>query len=98
MEEESCRAEMVNVRYLVDDVEAAVAWYTTHLGFTLLSKQVLRSRMSRAAPCASCSAARQARLADQCPPVSGPSQAAGTAFISSLTIFLPKLRDCAQRA
>jgi catechol 2,3-dioxygenase-like lactoylglutathione lyase family enzyme len=32
-------AETVNVRYMVDDVEAAVAWYTTHLGFTLLSKR-----------------------------------------------------------
>ncbi len=31
-------AEAVSVRYIVDDVEAAVAWYTTHLGFTLLSK------------------------------------------------------------
>jgi catechol 2,3-dioxygenase-like lactoylglutathione lyase family enzyme len=30
--------ETVNVRYIVDDVEAAVSWYTTHLGFTLLSK------------------------------------------------------------
>lgn len=30
---------MVNVRYMVDDVEAAVAWYTTHLGFKLLSNQ-----------------------------------------------------------
>ena len=28
----------VNVRYMVDDVEAAVAFYTTHLGFALLSK------------------------------------------------------------
>ena len=28
---------IVNVRYMVDDVEAAVAWYTTHLGFTLLT-------------------------------------------------------------
>jgi catechol 2,3-dioxygenase-like lactoylglutathione lyase family enzyme len=28
----------VNVRYMVDDVEGAVAFYTTHLGFTLLSK------------------------------------------------------------
>ena len=28
----------VNVRYMVDNVEAAVAFYTTHLGFTLLSK------------------------------------------------------------
>jgi catechol 2,3-dioxygenase-like lactoylglutathione lyase family enzyme len=28
---------IVNVRYMVDDVEAAVAWYTRHLGFSLLS-------------------------------------------------------------
>lgn len=27
--------EFVNVRYLVDDVESAVAFYTTHLGFDL---------------------------------------------------------------
>jgi catechol 2,3-dioxygenase-like lactoylglutathione lyase family enzyme len=32
-------AETVNVRYRVDDVEAAVAWYTTHLGFRLLTNQ-----------------------------------------------------------
>jgi catechol 2,3-dioxygenase-like lactoylglutathione lyase family enzyme len=30
-------SEMANVRYMVDDVEAATAWYTKHLGFTLLS-------------------------------------------------------------
>ena len=28
-------ATTVNVRYMVDDVGAAVAWYTTHLGFTV---------------------------------------------------------------
>ncbi len=28
-------SELVSVRYLVDDVDAAVAFYTTHLGFTL---------------------------------------------------------------
>jgi len=28
-----------NVRYMVDDVAAAIAWYTAHLGFTLLSNQ-----------------------------------------------------------
>jgi len=27
----------VNVRYLVDDVDAAIAFYTEHLGFSLLS-------------------------------------------------------------
>ena len=29
--------DMVNVRYMVDDVEEAVDFYTTHLGFTVLS-------------------------------------------------------------
>jgi catechol 2,3-dioxygenase-like lactoylglutathione lyase family enzyme len=29
----------VNVRYMVDDVAAAVAFYTTHLGFALLTDQ-----------------------------------------------------------
>jgi catechol 2,3-dioxygenase-like lactoylglutathione lyase family enzyme len=27
----------VNVRYMVDDVDAAIAWYTKHLGFKLLT-------------------------------------------------------------
>jgi len=30
---------IVNVRYMVDDVEAAVEWYSRHLGFALLSNQ-----------------------------------------------------------
>jgi catechol 2,3-dioxygenase-like lactoylglutathione lyase family enzyme len=29
--------DTVNVRYMVDDVEAAIDFYTTHLGFTLRS-------------------------------------------------------------
>ena len=29
--------EMINIRYLVDDVAVAVAWYTKHLGFTIIS-------------------------------------------------------------
>jgi len=28
---------MVNVRYMVDDVSASVAWYTKHLDFELIS-------------------------------------------------------------
>jgi catechol 2,3-dioxygenase-like lactoylglutathione lyase family enzyme len=27
----------VNVRYMVDDVESAVAWYVNHLGFSVIS-------------------------------------------------------------
>jgi catechol 2,3-dioxygenase-like lactoylglutathione lyase family enzyme len=30
--------ETVNVRYMVDDVDAAVDFYTTHLDFTVLNK------------------------------------------------------------
>jgi catechol 2,3-dioxygenase-like lactoylglutathione lyase family enzyme len=30
-------AATVHVRYIVDNVEAAVEWYTKHLGFTLLT-------------------------------------------------------------
>jgi catechol 2,3-dioxygenase-like lactoylglutathione lyase family enzyme len=37
MQEAKMSASTVNVRYMVDDVDAAVAWYTKHLGFTLLS-------------------------------------------------------------
>jgi catechol 2,3-dioxygenase-like lactoylglutathione lyase family enzyme len=29
--------QMVNVRYMVDDVQAAIGFYTSHLGFTLRS-------------------------------------------------------------
>ena len=29
--------QYVNVRYMVDDVQASVDWYTSHLGFELLS-------------------------------------------------------------
>jgi catechol 2,3-dioxygenase-like lactoylglutathione lyase family enzyme len=31
--------DQVNVRYMVDDVQASVDWYTANLGFTLLSNR-----------------------------------------------------------
>ena len=39
----------VNVRYMVHDVDAAIAWYTKHLGFTVLSNAALRSQTYAAA-------------------------------------------------
>src|SRR5262245_16523856 len=33
------KSETVNVRYLVDDVETSVAWYTKHLKFKQLTNQ-----------------------------------------------------------
>ena len=38
MSRENTAMPTVNVRYIVDDVEAALAFYTGHLGFTLMSK------------------------------------------------------------
>ena len=40
--------ELVNVRYMVDDVESAVAFYTTHFGFTVRSDHGSRVRRRRA--------------------------------------------------
>jgi predicted enzyme related to lactoylglutathione lyase len=44
--------ELVNVRNMVDDVESAVAFYTTHFGFTVRSNAAPRSPTSCAATCA----------------------------------------------
>lgn len=35
--EEEMSETTVNVRYMVDDVDAAITWYTSHLGFSVLS-------------------------------------------------------------
>lgn len=32
-------ASIVNVRYMVDNVEESIAWYTTHLGFKVMTNQ-----------------------------------------------------------
>lgn len=37
MRRSSVPESTVNIRYMVDDVEAAIAFYTTHFGFTLRS-------------------------------------------------------------
>ena len=55
----------VNVRYVVDDVNTAVAFYTTHLDSLGYPRQAQRSLMSRAATSDSCSAVRPVQRADR---------------------------------
>ncbi len=41
--------DLVSVRYMVDDVDAAIKWYTRHLGFSLLNDRApgFRGREAR---------------------------------------------------
>jgi catechol 2,3-dioxygenase-like lactoylglutathione lyase family enzyme len=88
----------VNVRYMVDDVAAAVAWYTKHLGFTLLSNAAPAFadvtfgslRLLLSGPTSS--AGRAMPDGDRRDP------AAGIAFTSSSTIFRRRWRGCVRRA
>ena len=47
-------AELVNVRYMVDDVDASIDFYTRHLGFSVRTSSHRHSRTSPAATCGSC--------------------------------------------
>ena len=40
--------QTVSVRYMVDDVEESIGFYTSHLGFEVVSDSALRSRRSSA--------------------------------------------------
>jgi len=57
---------LVSVRYMVDDVDAALAFYTTHPGFKPLSNAAPALPMSHAAISDSCSAGEQARRGVRC--------------------------------
>lgn len=56
----------VNVRYMVDDVDAAIAFYTTHLASGCSRIKRRRSLTFGSATCACCSADRRARLGGRC--------------------------------
>ena len=71
---------VVSVRYMVDDVDEAVVFYTKTLGFSVLNNFAPRSRMSRATTFGCCSADRRARPADRCPMAPSPDPVVGTAF------------------
>ncbi len=70
--------ETVSVRYMVDDVASAVAFYTAHFGFTPRSTHP-PSPMCGAGSCGCSSAVRPARPVDRWPTAPGPRRAAGTA-------------------
>ena len=79
---------MVNVRYMVKDVEASIAFYVSHLGFTLLSKTL---------PAFADVTRGDLRLADQCPTAGCPSPADGTGSSSWLMILPLKSTDFEMR-
>ena len=87
----------VSVRYIVHDVEEAIAFYTEHLGFGVEFNPPV-SRSSREASCASCSTSPvPAERANPCPTGAILSQAAGTASNLRLTISAARSRRWATR-
>ena len=58
--------ELVNVRYMVDDVEDAVVFYSMHFRFRCAPAPPPRSPTSRAATCGCCSAVWRARPGGRC--------------------------------
>src|SRR5215471_10041122 len=84
--------DMVNVRYMVDDVQAAIDFYTRHLGFAL--------RFSAAPAFADITrgSLRLLLAGPQSPTGASPGQAAGTASTSSSPTSRPRLPGCAPRA
>ena len=71
---------VVSVRYIVTDLDAALAFYTTHLGFQVAMRPAPTSRCCRAGSFASSSACRasSAAAANRCPTGAGLSLGDGT--------------------
>jgi Glyoxalase/Bleomycin resistance protein/Dioxygenase superfamily len=75
--------QTVNVRYMVDDVSAAVDFYMSHLGFEVERTFRPRSPTSLEATCACSSAAPRALPGVRCPTVPGRVPVDGIASTSS---------------
>ena len=69
--------DLVSVRYMVDDVDAAVDFYTRHIDFELRSS----AAPAFADVCGCSSPGRRARPDGRCPTVAPPVPAAGTESI-----------------
>ena len=89
--------EIINVRYMVDDVDESIAFYTKLLGFEVLDQRGARVRRRQAGqPAAAARRGRRARRDVRCPTVRSPDRGAGTASTSSSTtstIEVARLRD-----
>jgi catechol 2,3-dioxygenase-like lactoylglutathione lyase family enzyme len=92
----------VSVRYIVDDVEAAIAFYTERLGFgvefnpagfAVLSRDDLRLLLNEPGA----GGAGQPMPANPCPTGASPSRAAGTASSSRSMISPARSRPCERR-
>lgn len=71
--------ETVNVRYMVDDVETALDFYTERLGFEVRSSAAPAFADVTRGIRSCCSVARPAQPADPCPTAPSLAPAAGTA-------------------
>jgi catechol 2,3-dioxygenase-like lactoylglutathione lyase family enzyme len=91
-------SETVNVRYMVDDVAAAVEWYTTHLGFSLLSDHAPAFADVKRGPLRLLLSGPTSSAGRPMPDGERPHPGGGTASISSSRICRPKLPGCAPPA
>ena len=89
----------VDVRYLVDDVEAAAAFYLRHLGFSEEGEwEGAPFRMLRRGDLRLWISGPAARPRGPCPTAPHLSRAAGTASSSRSTTSRPRSRACATPA
>ena len=90
----------VSVRYIVDDVDAAIAFYCGHLGFEELMHPAPAFAMLAAATCGSCSARPGGgrAAARRCPTARSPRRAGGTGSRSRSTTSTPPSTGCAAPA
>ena len=85
----------VNVRYMVDDVEKAVAWYTTQFGFTLLTSAAPAFADVKRGSLRLLLSGKTSSAGRPMPDGRQPSPGVGTGSSSPLTIWSKKLRICA---
>ena len=71
---------VVSVRYMIDDVGAAVAFYTNHLGFTLDWILLPHLLLLRVAIFVCCSVGKKALAGNRCPMERNPSRGAGIEY------------------